>query len=82
MIIVVGVAVALTVFILYALDRRSKGNPILWEDAGKLSVFGGLISSGIAFATTAELPSSETVQKIIQETAPVVEDMFVGTPSF
>jgi len=82
MIIIVGVAVALTAFILYALDRRSKGIPIVWEDAGKLSIFGGLLGSGIVFATSGELPKIETVTEVIKETVPVVEDMFVGTPSF
>jgi hypothetical protein len=82
MIIVVGVAVALTAFILYALDRRSREKPIVWEDAGKLFIFSGLVGSGIVFATTAEIPKIETITEAIKETVPVVEDMFVGSPSF
>lgn len=82
MIVIVGLAVAIIAFILYALDRRGKGVPIVWEDAGKLSIFGGLLGSGIVFATSGEIPSVETVKEVIKETVPVVEDMFVGTPSF
>jgi hypothetical protein len=79
MILVASVAVALVAFIIYALERKSKGQPISWEHAGKLSLFGGLITAGVVFSTGAEgipdltknLPSVESVQ-----------EMFVGTPSF
>lgn len=80
MIIVAGVAVALACFILYALDRRSKGEPLAWDTAGKLSIFGGLLSSGIVFATTAEVPDVvETIKEVVPE---VTQDMFVGKPTF
>jgi hypothetical protein len=80
MIIVAGVAVALACFILYALDRRSKGEPLSWDTAGKLSIFGGLLSSGIVFATTADVPTVvETIKEVVPE---VTQDMFVGKPTF
>ena len=80
MIIVAGVAVALVCFILYALDRRSKGEPLSWDTAGKLSIFGGLLSSGIVFATTADVPTVvETIKEVVPE---VTQDMFVGKPTF
>jgi hypothetical protein len=80
MIVIASVAVAIVAFILYALERRSKGEPISWEHAGKLSLFSGLITSGVVFATTAEaLP--EIVTKAA-ETVADVQDMFVGTPTF
>ena len=75
MIVVVSVAVALVAFILYALERRSKDEPIVWVDALKFSVFGGLTSAGIVFATTAEVVS-------VPEVPAVVQEMFVGSPSF
>jgi len=81
MIVITAVAVALVVFILYALERKSKDKPIDWIDAGKLTLFGGLLSSGVVFATTTDVASNvvETVTKIDVSS---VQDMFVGTPTF
>ena len=81
-IVIASIAVALVAFILYALERKSKGEPISWEHVGKLSLFGGLITAGVVFATTAE-----GVTEVVKETAtivsiPDVQEMFVGTPSF
>lgn len=78
MIVIAGVAVALVCFILYALDRKSKGEPIAWDTASKLSLFGGLLTSGIVFATTSDIPTVvETIKETVTET-----DMFVGKPTF
>ena len=80
MLIVSSIAVAMVCFILYSLDRKSKGEPISWETAGKLSIFGGLLTSGIVFATTTDIPE---VVSTIKETLPeVTQDMFVGKPTF
>jgi hypothetical protein len=80
MIIITGAAVAIVCFILYALDRRSKGEPIAWDTAGKLSIFGGLLSSGIVFATTAD---TSTITDVVKDVAPeITQDMFVGKPTF
>ena len=81
MIVITAVAVALVVFILYALERKSKDKPIDWIDAGKLTLFGGLLSSGVVFATTSDVASTvvETVTKV---DIPSVQDMFVGIPTF
>ncbi len=80
MIIIASLAVALVAFIVYALERRGKQEPILWEDALKLSLFSGIVTSGVVFATTAEVPIvNETIKNTINE---VAQDMFVGTPSF
>ena len=78
MLVIASISVALVTFILYALERRSKQEPIVWEDALKIAVFGGLITSGVVFASTAE-----TVKEVIS-TVEIkdVQDMFVGTPSF
>ena len=83
MIIVASVAVALVAFIAYALDRKSKGEPISWETAGKLSLFGGLVTSGVVFATGTE--GLTEVVKTVSENVPNVaaaQDMFVGLPTF
>jgi len=77
MIVIASVAVALVSFILYALDRRSKNEPISWETAGKLCLFGGIITSGVVFAATTE--GVTEVIKTVSENAP---DMFVGLPTF
>ena len=74
LLLIASIAVALVTFIIYALERRSKSEPIVWEDASKLSVCGGLITAGIVFATTSEV-------KVPVE-LPAVQEMFVGTPSF
>jgi hypothetical protein len=82
MLIIASVAVALVSFIVYALERRSKKEPIIWEDAGKLSLFTGVITSGVVFATTADVSVINDVATTITETAAVAQDMFVGTPTF
>jgi hypothetical protein len=83
MIIVASVAVALVAFILYALDRKSKSEPIAWDTAGKLSLFGGLVTSGVVFATTSEgvLEAVKTVAENVPSVS-TVQDMFVGQPTF
>jgi hypothetical protein len=83
MIVVASVAVALVAFILYALDRKSKGEPIAWDTAGKLSLFGGLITSGVVFASTTD--GVVEAVKTVAENVPIVssvQDMFVGQPTF
>jgi hypothetical protein len=80
MIVVASLAVALVAFIAYALDRKSKGEPISWETAGKLSLFGGLVTSGVVFATGTE-GVTEAV-KTVTDNVPAVQDMFVGLPTF
>jgi len=78
--VISSLAVALVSFIIYALERKSKGEPIVWESALKLSLFGGLVTSGVVFATTVDVPE---VAKTVSETVPsAVQEMFVGTPSF
>jgi hypothetical protein len=76
-IVIASVAVALVVFILYALDRKARGEPISWEQAGKLSLFGGLITSGVVFTTTME-SAPQTIAAAVAD----AQDMFVGTPAF
>ena len=55
MIPIAAVSVALVCFIVYALERRSKSEKIDWLDAGKLSLFGGIITAGVVFATTTDV---------------------------
>jgi hypothetical protein len=80
MLVITSIAVALVVFILYALERKSKDKPIDWIDAGKLTIFGGLLSSGVVFATTGEIP--DVVETVTKVDIPAVQDMFVGIPTF
>lgn len=80
MLAISGIAVAIVCFILYALDRKSKGEPIAWDTAGKLSLFGGLLTSGVVFASTADV---QTVVETAAEAVPdMAKDMFVGKPTF
>jgi hypothetical protein len=80
MMLVAPIAVALVSFILYALDRKSKGEPISWETAAKITVFGGLVTSGVVFASTTD--GVAEVVKTVSENVPNVQDMFVGVPTF
>ena len=80
MIVIASVAVALVAFIIYALERKSKKEPIAWEQALKLSVFGGLITAGVVFATTSDVTAVAEVVKSVE--IPDVQEMFVGTPTF
>uniref|UniRef100_A0A6C0JL42 Uncharacterized protein n=1 Tax=viral metagenome TaxID=1070528 RepID=A0A6C0JL42_9ZZZZ len=83
MILVASVAVALVAFIAYALDRKSKSEPIVWETAAKVSLFGGLVTSGVVFATGPEVMTDAV--KVVTDNVPsvaAVQDMFVGLPTF
>lgn len=82
MLIIASIAVALVSFIVYALERRSKKEPIVWEDAMKLSLFSGIVTSGVVFATTADVSAVKEVATVVADTAVVAQDMFVGTPTF
>ena len=75
---IAAVSVALVCFIIYALERRSKGEPIDWLDAGKLSIFGGIITAGVVFATTTDVVTDAVKSMDI----PTVQDMFIGRPTF
>jgi len=80
MIVIASLAVALVAFIVYALDRKAKQEPISWESALKLSLFGGLLTAGIVFSTTSE--QIVEVVNTVKESVPNVQDMFVGIPTF
>ena len=75
---IAAISVALVCFIVYALERRSKSQPIVWEDAGKLTIFGGIIAAGVVFATTTDV----VVDTVKNMEIPSVQDIFVGKPSF
>jgi hypothetical protein len=75
-----GALVAVVTFVLYALDRRAKGEPIDFITALKLSLFGGLTSGGVAYATTSGDSVLEAVASLPE--IAVVQEMFVGEPVF
>lgn len=84
MIVIAALSVAIVAFILYALERKAKGEPISWEHAGKLSLFAGLITSGVVFATTTDAVSEVVTNSAsaVSSVIPDIQEMFVGTPSF
>ena len=83
MLVVASIGVALVVFIIYALERRSKEETIVWSDALKLSLFGSLLTSGIVFASSADVSTlPEVAGSVVTETQAIAQEMFVGTPSF
>jgi hypothetical protein len=77
----IALAVALICFILYALDRRFRGEPIEWMSASKLTVLGGLLSGGIAYTVSSPEAVVEAVKSVVPD-APVAQEMFVGVPTF
>lgn len=78
----VAIGVSLITFIIYALDRRSKQEPLDWIVAAKLSFFGGLIASGVAYISTSTTTDLKDLVSEIKPEIPVVHEMFVGVPSF
>lgn len=78
MLLVASIGVALVAFIIYALERRSKSEAIVWEDALKISLFGGILSAGIVLVST-----TDVVKDVASNVEmPLAQEMFVGTPSF
>lgn len=77
-VLVASIGVALVAFIIYALERRSKSETIVWEDALKLSLFGGILSAGIVFVSTTDM-AKDVVNSV---ELPSAQEMFIGTPSF
>lgn len=87
MIVFASLAVAISAFIIYALERKSKNEPIVWESAGKLSIFGGLLTAGIVFALTVTGGDSIAIattgaEAVVANTGVVVQEMFSGIPTF
>ncbi len=89
MLIIASIAVALVGFIIYALERRTKGEPIQWDVAGKVSLLSGIVTSGVVFAVTADVPSADILEKATSAVSHMSEtvtnaaqDMFVGVPTF
>lgn len=78
MIVIASVAVALVCFIVYALERRSKSEHINWFDAGKITMFGGILTACVVFATSSEV----IVDAVKNIEIPSAQDMFVGKPQF
>ena len=79
--IYIALAVALICFILYALDRRFRSEPIEWMTAAKLTILGGLLSGGIAYTVSSPEAIVEAVKSVVPET-PAAQEMFIGVPTF
>jgi hypothetical protein len=74
---IIAGAVAVLAFILYTWDRSSKGQPVEWLDAGKLSLSAGGVAGGIAYAM-----GSEEAAEAVGTVATAAQEMFVGKPEF
>ena len=77
----IAIAASLISFILYALDRRFRSEPIEWLSAAKLTMMGGLLSGGIAYTVSSPESVTEVVKAVVPE-APAIQEMFVGVPTF
>lgn len=82
MLVLSSVGVALVVFILYALERRGKGESIRWEDAMKLSLFGGAITAGVVFAVTADTSNLPVIKDVVETVTDSAQEIFLGQPTF
>lgn len=69
--------VAVTAFVLYVWDRTTKGIPIEWLDAGKLSLGAGSVAGGIAYAL-----GSEDAVEAVSSVTHAAQEMFLGKPEF
>ena len=69
--------VAVVAFVLYIWDRKTKGEPIEWLDAGKLALGAGGAAGGIAYAVGAD-----DVTEAVTTVAEKAQEMFVGKPEF
>jgi len=76
----VTISATLICFILYALDRKFRGEPIDWMTASKLSIVGALLSGGIAYTVSSPEAVVEAVKSVAE--TPAVQEMFVGVPTF
>jgi hypothetical protein len=76
----IAIAAALICFILYALDRRFRGEAIDWFSAAKITVLGGLLSGGIAYTVSSPEVVAE-VAAVVPEVSST-QEMFVGQPTF
>jgi len=75
----ITIASSLICFILYAIDRRLRGESLDWMTAVKITSVGSLLSGGIAYAV-----SSPEVIEVVNTVAdiPMTQEMFVGVPTF
>jgi hypothetical protein len=71
--LIVG-AVVVVAIVLYAMDRRSKEQPIETTDAAKVGGGAAVLTGGILYA----LGGAEAAEPMVT----AVQDMFTGKPSF
>jgi hypothetical protein len=67
-------AVVIVALVLYAIDRRSKEEPIEIMDAAKVGGGAGVLAGGVVYA----LGGAEAAEPVMT----AVQDMFTGKPSF
>lgn len=79
-IVYITIAASLICFILYAIDRRLRGESLDWTTAVKITSVGSILSGGIAYAVSSPEVVVEAV-KAVAET-PAAQEMFVGVPTF
>ena len=71
--VIVGAVVVVAV-LLYAVDRRSKEEPMEVMDAAKIAGGAGVLAGGVVYA----LGGAEAAEPVMA----AVQDMFTGKPSF
>jgi len=85
MLIYIVVIVTLLSFILYVVDRRMRSEPIDWLTALKITTVAALLSGGTGYSLSSDDVTEvvEKVAEVVSKTKPeVVEEMFVGVPTF
>jgi uncharacterized membrane protein YsdA (DUF1294 family) len=84
MLIYIVVIVTLLSFILYVIDRRMRSEPIDWLTALKITTVAALLSGGTGYSLSSDdVTEVIKVAEVVSKTKPeVVEEMFVGVPTF
>jgi len=73
------VMVAFAGVVVYAVERYTKKQPVDWIDASKIGLLSGAGAGGLLYAMGVD---TEAVTTTVTTASSVVQDMFVGRPSF
>jgi len=76
----IALIVAAACFVLYALDRRIREEPVDWLTALKFVGIGGILSGGVAYTTSTQEVAA--VVEAVKNVPEVAQEMFVGVPTF
>lgn len=77
-ILLIILVVAAGSIVVYYIERFTRGHTFMWMDATKIGLLSGAAAGGIVYA----IGGDTNVVTNIVSTSELVQDMFVGKPSF